>query len=360
MINGSFTRAEAQADAIARGGELAIIPTRDDYEAVKARFGKRSLFSLWIGAADRVAEGTWKWVEKNDQPIRPFNQIEWVKTGLINWSDFYITPTPLIPWAVNKPDNSNNADGLILRSDLSFEDRPILERRGYLIEYPRSNPINLDTDGDGRNDFDERQLASDPNVRDSFAGVPVLPSPGVAVPFINIANTYYHIVYDPVQGHIGMMTVALSTKGAFSYQYKGLNGNIKASGRGAFSGTGTYSGPGPKGLSDVASLDMQMVQESGVWKMYAVMTRINLTKLGSEGLPPKYSKSNPYPVPGSFTMALPLAVTDVTSPSGEGVSTGSINRTGVVQANHFLPNGERSISSGPILVDDYHLVHALS
>jgi hypothetical protein len=156
--------------------------------------------------------------------------------------------------------------------------------------------------------------------------------------------------------------VALSTKGAFSYQYKGLNSKIKASGRGAFSGNGTYSGPGPQGLSDVAFLNMQMVQESGIWKMVAVMTRINGKQLGSEGLPPKYSKSNPYPASGSFTMAFPLAgpvVTGVTGPSGEVVATGSISRTGILKANHILPNGERSTSSGPILVEDYHVVHAL-
>ena len=357
FIQGSFTWEEAQQDAIARGGRLYEIPNQDNYTALRIFLDGTIPFDLWLGATDRVVEGSWSWNSGT-----PLNATTWPEPSQItSWTEYYLANTQVrVPWAPGKPDNFNNADGLSLRTDLSFEDRPILERRGYLIEYPRSNPLMLDGDGDGRNDFDERQLASDPNVRDSFAGVPVLPNPVGVVPFNNIGNTYYHLVYDPVQGHIGMMTVALSTKGAFSYQYKGLNGNIKASGRGAFSGNGTYSGPGPKGLSDIASLNMQMVQESGVWKMYAVMTRNNLTKLGSEGLPPKYSKSNPYPVPGSFTMALPLAVTDVTSPSGEGVSTGSINRTGVVQANHFLPNGERSISSGPILVDDYHLVHALS
>ena len=366
VINGSFTCAEAQADAIARGGRLAIIPTRDDYEAVKARFGKRSLFSLWIGAADRVAEGTWKWVEKNDQPIRPFNQIEWVKTGLINWSDFYITPTPLIPWAVNKPDNSNNADGLILRSDLSFEDRPILERRGYLIEYPRSNPINLDTDGDGRNDFDERRFASDPYVRDSFGAVPSLPNPVGNVSFTRIADTYYGIVVDPVQGSIGIIIIKVSKTGSFTYQFIGLTSKIKASGRGVLSGDGSYTGPGPKGLADIASLDIQMVQEAGIWKMLSVMTRVNRTELGFEGLPPKYSKSNPYTEPGLFTIAMPLAgpsaasANGETGPSGEAVATGNIATTGIMRSNFILPNGERSTFSGPILAFDYLVLNALS
>lgn len=359
VVNGTFTWAEAEADAVARGGRLAVVTNQDDYTGLKRRFKGLTAFDLWLGATDQVVEGSWKW--GNGATL---NVTEWRKPGMLSWAAYYtdISTIP-VPWAIGKPDDANNADGLVLRSDLFFEDRPVLERRGYLIEYPRSNPINLDSDGDGRNDFDERRFASDPNVRDSFAGVPILPSPVGNVPFLSIGNTYYHLVYDPEQGEIGMMTVKLSTKGAFTYEYKGLNNKIKASGRGAFSGNGAYSGPGPKGLSDVTSLNMQMVQESGIWKMVAVMTRINGKQLGSEGFPPKYSKSNPYPAPGTLTMALPLAgsaATDVTEPSGEGVATGSIDRAGMVKANYILPNGEQSTSSGPILVNDYHAVHAWS
>lgn len=356
IIDGSFTFAEAQADAILRGGRLAHFTNRDDYSAMVRRFSNTTITSLWVGATDEAVEGTWRW---GDGSL--LNNANWASPGALDWAGLYAqTLSTVVPWATARPNNANNADGLILRSDMSFEDRPVLERRGYLIEYPRSNPINLDTDGDGRNDFDERRLVSDPNVRDGYTGVPILPNPVGNVPFLSIGSTYYHLLQDEEGRYMGIMTVKLSTKGAFTYQFKGLNDKIKASGRGAFSGTGAYSGPGPKGLSDVTSLDMQMVQEAGIWKMVAVMTRNNDQQLGSEGLPPKYSKSNPYPTPGAFTMALPLAVSDVTSPSGEGVATGNIDRAGMVKADYILPNGERSTSSGPILVDDYHLIHALS
>ena len=360
VIQGNFTWEEAQQDAIARGGRLYEILNQDDYTALRVLFGGTIPFELWLGATDRVVEGNWSWNSGT-----PLNATTWpLPSQITSWAEYYPANTQVrVPWAPGKPDNFNNADGLTLRRDFSFEDRPVLERRGYLIEYPRSNPINLDSDADGRSDFDERRFASDPDVKDSFTGVPILPNPVGNVPFLSIANTYYHLLQDEEGGYLGIMTVKLSTKGAFTYEFKGLNDKIKASGRGAFSGTGAYSGPGPKGLSDVTSLNMQMVQESGIWKMVAVMTRINGKQLGSEGLPPKYGKSNPYPAPGTFTMALPLAgfaVTGVTEPSGEGVATGSIDRAGLVKANYILPNGERSTSSGPILGNDDHAVHAWS
>ncbi len=357
IISGNFTWEEARADADLRGGRLAVTANRDDHSALLRRLRSANFSTLWLGATDAAEEGTWRWEDGTGTVL---NNTNWQSAGILNWAGFHAQSASTVPWASARPNNAGNADGLILRADGLFEDRPVLERRGYLIEYPRSNPINLDSDGDGRNDFDERRFASDPNVKDSFTGVPILPNPVGNVPFLSIANTYYHLLQDEEGRYLGIMTVKLSTKGAFTYEFKGLNNKIKASGRGAFSGTGAYSGPGPKGLSDVTSLDMQMVQESGIWEMRAVMTRNN-GELGSVGLPPKYGKSNPYPVPGAFTMALPLAgpaVTGVTEPSGEGVATGSINRAGTVKANYILPNGKRSTSSGPILGNDYTVVHA--
>lgn len=363
IIQGNFTWEEAQQDAIARGGRLYEIPNQDDYTALRVLFGGTIPFELWLGATDRVAEGNWSWNSGT-----PLNASSWLQPSQItSWAEYYLPNTQVrVPWAPGKPDNFNNADGLMLRRDFSFEDRPLLERRGYLIEYPRSNPINLDTDGDGRNDFDERRLASDPNVRDSFTGIPILPNPVGNVPFSNIAGTYYFLVQDDEGREVGILTLKLSKKAGFSYQFKGLTSKIKASGRGTFSGNGVHFGPGPKGLSDVISLAMQIVEVSGIWEIRAVMTRNNGEQLGSVGLPAKYSKANPYPVPGAFTMALPLAgpaatgVAGVTGPSGEGVATGNINRAGMRRSNIILPNGERSTSSGPILADDYTVIHALS
>lgn len=363
IISGNFTWEEALADALRRGGRLAVIANRDDHSAMIRRFRSANYSSLWLGATDAAVEGTWRWV---DDASTVLNNMNWQSAGILSWTGFHAQADSSIPWALGRPNNVGNADGLILRANGLFEDRPLLERRGYLIEYPRSNPLNTDTDGDGRNDFDERRLASDPNVRDSFTGVPILPNPVGNVPFSNIAGTYHFLVQDDEGRDVGILTLKLSKKAGFSYQFKGLTSKIKASGRGTFSGNGVHFGPGPKGLSDVISLAMQMVEVSEIWEIRAVMTRNNGEQLGSVGRPAKYSKANPYPVPGAFTMALPLAgpaatgVAGVTEPSGEGVVTGNINRAGMKRSNIILPNGERSTSSGPILADDYTVIHALS
>lgn len=363
FIQGSFTWEEAQQDAIARGGRLYELVNQDDYTALRTLFSGTLPFDLWLGATDRVIEGSWSW----NSGI-PLNAATWLQPSQVtSWAEYYPANTQVrVPWAIGKPDNFNNADGLTLRRDFTFEDRPVLERRGYLIEYPYSNPLNTDFDGDGRNDFDERRLASDPYVRDSFGAVPSLPNPVGNVSFTRIADTYYGIVVDPVQGSIGIIIIKVSKTGSFTYQFTGLTSKINASGRGVLSGNGRYSGPGPKGLADVASLDIQMVQEAGIWKMLGVMTRVNRTELGFEGLSPKYSKLNPYTEPSLFTIAMPLAgpsaagVTGATGPSGEAVATGNIATTGIVRSNFILSNGERSTFSGPILAFDYLVLNALS
>ena len=358
---GSFSYEQARQDAIRRGARLAVIDTPEKLAAIQRVLGSLPPGSkYWLGGSDQDGP--------NDLPNAREGQYRWMDTSARFFDEngspvgSLISPT-LTRWAPGQPNNVANADGLLLRSDYFWEMAPLEARHGYIFEFHTSDPRLIDTDGDGRSDFDERRFASDPNVKDSFTGVPMLPNPVGNVPFLSIGSTYYHLLQDEEGRYLGIMTVKLSTKGAFTYKFKGLNDKIKASGRGAFSGTGAYSGPGPKGLSDVTSLDMQMVQESGIWKMVAVMTRNNDKQLGSEGLPPKYGKSNPYPAPGRLTMALPLAgpaAAGVTEPSGEGVATGKIGRDGKVRANYILPNGERSTSSGPILGNDDHAVHAWS
>ncbi|MFU8892840.1 MAG: lectin-like protein [Luteolibacter sp.] len=355
VINGNFTWEEAQADATARGGRLAVITNHDDYTALQWRFRNTGTFNLWLGATDEVNESQWRWLDGT-----PLVLSQWrTPSPVVSWSAYY-SPSPLVPWAVGKPDNLNNADGLILRSDFRFEDRPMSERRGYLIEYPRTDPFNPDTDGDGISDFDEIQNGTDPTEANSFTGVPMLPPAGPLVPFANstVATNYEGLVFDPAQGHIAGMTMKINNRGSFTYRYQGL-ANTRANGRGVFSGDGSFTGPGPSGLSDVVNVQMRLFEQApGVWVVLGVMNRASGQSFGFELRTPMYGRANPYPTPGAITMSLPLTGARISPPRGDGIVTGSINSNGQANLRLNLPDGARASFKGSILTSDVLAFHA--
>ncbi len=363
IIDGNFTWEEAQADADLRGGRVAVISNHDDYSAMVRRLGNANTSTLWLGATDETTEGTWRW---SDDDSTILNSANWQLPGPLDWSGFHAqTVTTVVPWAAGRPNNANNADGLILRTDELFEDRPVTQTRAYLIEYPRTDPTDEDTDGDGVADEDERLNGTDPTETDGFAAVPELPTPPPVVPFTDprVATTFYGLLYDPEQGHIGNMTMKVSTAGAFTYNFNGLISTIKASGRGSFLINGSYSGGGPTGYlgnDDIDFVDMQYKQElSGEWVIFGVMERADGNQLGFELRSAQYSKANPYTAT-AVTMAFSLPASEPSEPLGDGVATGSISNTGSVKLNIYMPNGSRATSSGPILNSDYYVMNALS
>ena len=65
IIAGTFTWAQARADAHARGGELACFPTAVRWDRAMASLGANAFDNftgLWIGASDATEEGNWTWV----------------------------------------------------------------------------------------------------------------------------------------------------------------------------------------------------------------------------------------------------------------------------------------------------------
>ncbi len=359
IINGNFTWDQAQADARLKGGRVAVIKNRDDYSAMVRRFKSVQFNSLWLGGTDRAVEGTWVWGDGS-----PLTNSAWQQQGQINWAGYHAQViTTVAPWAPGRPDNANNADGLVLRSDMLFEDRPLTEERGYVLEYIRSNPLLADTDGDGRNDSQERTNGSDPTVRDSFVGVPGLPLPGGAVPFndVAVATTYHGLVYDPDQGSVGSITMKVGTNGSFTYRYQGLVNNIAASDRGIFAGNGSFSGDGFGNFEDVTSIKMQFANESpNTWVIYGVIARSSGGQLGFELRRPGYGRAKPYLTSGAVTMAFAQAEVTPTAPFGDGVATGTISRNGDLSLQVYLPNGGSASFKGPILESDVVAMNAVS
>jgi hypothetical protein len=353
LISGLFTYEQAQVDALNRGGTLAVLETGIIRVGAERTIGSLSTGnSYWIGGKGFLVP----------IPMFPNNRVyRWIYDGSYGVSgDVIASP----PWASGFPTTTGGADSIAINSSYEWTVLAPTRLHNYLLQSSGSNPRKPDTDLDGINDDDEYYNGNDPTVSDAFSGVPTLPAPTVNVPFTDtsIATKYYGLVYDPEQGHVGSMTMQVSTTRAFTYSYKGLISTINASGRGTFTNTGEYSGVGPTGLSDVISVNMQYVQQSpGVWIVLGVMERSSGEFLGFELRRAKYNgKTNQYPTPTSYTMAIPLADSVLSEPRGDAAVTGTISKAGLTKFNVYLSNNSRISYSAPILDGDYIAMNALS
>jgi hypothetical protein len=349
LINGSYTFEQAKLDSQARGGSLAVLETDIIRDGTERTIGSLSTGnSYWIGGQGFL-------VLPNSREYR------WIFDGLVSPANSVIFGPP---WATGFPTTAGGADYLAISTDYQWVTRAQTSLNSYVLQFHGSNPRKLDTDLDGTKDYDEYYNGSNPAIVDSFYGVPNLPAPVGVVPFTDkaIATTYYGLVFDPEQGHIGNMTMKVSTKASFSYSFQGLLSSIKASNRGQFLGDGSYSGPGPSGLSDVISVDMQYVEQSpGLWVIFGVMERVTGEQFGFELRREEYGKTGGiYPSSGTFTMAIPQAEEEKTEPLGDAVVTGAISSKGAVKLSIYLPDGGRATYKGPILESDLLAINAIS
>ena len=127
-VDGSYTWAEARAEAETRGGHLATIADANESERLQQAL-TTLLSRYWIGGHDMVTEGTFQWVTNE-----PF-----VYTN----------------WAPNEPDNLFNSDAVELLVDFMWNDAVETETKGFVLELPVTNPLMADTDGDGLSDSSE-------------------------------------------------------------------------------------------------------------------------------------------------------------------------------------------------------------
>lgn len=155
IIAGSFTWAQARADAHSRGGELACFPTEAGWNLAIDSLGAGAADAytgLWIGASDAATDGTWTWV--NSQAFS-YNQ-----------------------WATGRPGSAagNTLDYAEVSGGASsgeigkwFDRSPALTRDGYILETGyATDPKLTDTDNDGLNDLTESSVHhSNPLLKDS-------------------------------------------------------------------------------------------------------------------------------------------------------------------------------------------------
>jgi len=102
--------AEAEADAVARGGHLASIADADDNEAVvAAAYG----WYVWIGLTDQDDSST---------------------EGSFVWTDG--TPGAYTNWAAGEPNDYNNEDCALMTSEGSWVDIACDGAQAYIVEIP--------------------------------------------------------------------------------------------------------------------------------------------------------------------------------------------------------------------------------
>ena len=153
IVPGSFTWAQARADAHARGGELACFPTEDRWNSAMETLGAGALdpyLGLWIGATDEAEDGTWTWVNGE-----AFSFSLWA-TGRPSTA------------AGNTLDHAEVCGGDGAEIGKWYDRSPASVRDGFILETGYStDPTDPDSDDDGLDDGAEQQAGSNPFMADT-------------------------------------------------------------------------------------------------------------------------------------------------------------------------------------------------
>jgi hypothetical protein len=359
IIEGSFTWDEAKADAIKRGGSLAVIQNRDDYTAVRNRYKSNLTYDLWLGASDKATEGTWVW-ENGIQ----LNTTKWLEASpFASWEDYYSGASQTrAPWATGKPNDFNNSDGLIIRPDGSFEDRPLATKLAYLIEYDRTQPKTVDgpgdTDSDGISDKDELAFGTDPLKADTDGdGVsdyneifvlftdpnfnplapPTSSTPAVAIDYNKAKGTYQGMVLSDANGLTYHLTLSVTAKGAFTGNIQGAFGRLAIKGSLSSTGTADFN------VNNLGALSMSM---RSLGSTYVISGKLESTSAGDYQFELRRAKTSQSAELLTFTAGL---LSESTIHTGAAVATGTVAKNAKVTFQIYNADGTRATYAGSAL-----------
>jgi uncharacterized repeat protein (TIGR02543 family) len=128
LIEGSFTQAQAAADASTRRGRLACFPNANDFTRAAGRARKATQGYLWFGLSDAATEGTWLW---SDSSAPAYTR-----------------------WLNGQPDGDDGENHAVLMENTTQWADAVADfiAAGYLFERVGLDPLASDTDGDGLSD----------------------------------------------------------------------------------------------------------------------------------------------------------------------------------------------------------------
>ena len=111
LVSGTYTLAQAAANAITRGGHLAVFATDAERTSAMTSLGTLQS-SVWLGGSDRGVEGQWRWI-----------------TG-----ESFTYANSTSPWSGTNPNNSGDDDGLEWLTSGLFNDLVDSQTKGYVLE----------------------------------------------------------------------------------------------------------------------------------------------------------------------------------------------------------------------------------
>jgi formylglycine-generating enzyme required for sulfatase activity len=189
-LQGSFTYAQAVADAAAKGGRVASFRNATDYTRAASKARQTTQGYLWIGLSDAATEGTWVWTNGTTATYSQWltgepsggaaenhvvimeNSTKWADTAENYSAAGYIFERV----GLDPLDPDTDADGLPDGQEVSTtHSSPVLDDTdgdglldGAEVNTHGSSPLLADTDADGLNDRVEVEVYhSNPSLKDS-------------------------------------------------------------------------------------------------------------------------------------------------------------------------------------------------